>query len=116
MNVFEFFVKMTHPKKKPGWVETTAYFTGDVRKFYDRVRKSTAQTIHVTADADDYKEYAIKYNVGDTQRTGWYRFYPPVDPEEVKGRQIKIRYKKSRPWLIENISEADDDDYDYDER
>ena len=28
MNDFEFFTKLTHPSKRLGWAETTAYFTG----------------------------------------------------------------------------------------
>ena len=31
MNVFEFFTKLTHPSKRLGWAETTAYFTGKKR-------------------------------------------------------------------------------------
>jgi len=108
MNVFEFFVKMTHPKKKPGWVETTAYFTGEVRRYVPSFRHIKAATYHVTAE-ESLNEYAIKYNVNDRQRTGWYVYYPQVDPEDIKGQQIRIRYKKSRPWEIENISGSDDE-------
>ena len=34
MNVFEFFTKINHPEKKAGWVETTAYFTGESIELY----------------------------------------------------------------------------------
>ena len=34
MNVFEFFTKIIHLEKKAGWVETTAYFTGERRLYH----------------------------------------------------------------------------------
>ena len=99
MGLFDFFLKLTHPSKKPGWAETTAYFTGDVRKalkgrtgpFYPRVKSSYQPA--------EYNEYKIKFYVEDREMTGWYIFHPCPDPEpeEIQGMHIKIRYNKRRP-------------------
>ncbi len=107
MNIFEFFSKLTHPDKRKGWVETTAYFTGDRRKTgSDRIsrRAHYPKMLNVTSDKDFF-EYAVKYYVEDIERTGWYLFYPAPDPdaEEIKGEKMKIRYMKKRPWIFESF-------------
>lgn len=104
MNIFEFFLKLTHPPKRFGWVVTTAHFTGAART-PKRARGGYYPLMKITPSAD-FREYEIRYFVGDRQRTGWYIFYPGPDPEpdELPGMTIKIRYKRSRPWIFENIS------------
>ena len=108
MNLFEFFLKLTHPAHKPGWVETKAYFTGKTRQaargkagpYYPRPKA------HYELAA--YREYEVRFYTDDGERTGWYVFYPVPDPDpaSIMGEKIKIRYKKSRPWQFESI-EAD---------
>ena len=97
MNLFEFFVKLTHPEKRNGWVETTAYFTGKVEK----AAMGKTGRYHPA----DYNEYQIKYYAEDKERLGWYIFYPVPnpDPEQLEGTSIRIRYKKSKPWIFEAI-------------
>ena len=104
MNLFGLFVRLTHPAKRFGWKETTAYFTGDTR-IPHRARGGYYPLMTVTSPVEA-KEYAIRYYVDDQVRTGWYLFYPgpDPDPENIKGMALKIRYKKSRPWIFENIS------------
>lgn len=103
MNIFELFVKMTHPEKKAGWVETTGYFTGETRKPYVG-RNSGRKEIITRLDAENCREYAIRYYAEDKERIGWYLFYPlpDPDPEEIEGESMKIRYKKKRPWIFKN--------------
>ena len=105
MNLFEFFVKLTRPSKRFEWIETMASFTGEART-PRRARGGYYPLMTVTTPMA-VKEYAIRYYVGDQPRTGWYLFYPaPVpDAETIRGMTIKIRYKKSRPWIIENINQ-----------
>ena len=107
MNLFGFLGKITHPVKRPGWVETTAYFTGESRRL--KRERGGRNPLMMTAAAD-VREYAVRYFAGDTQRTGWYRFYPgpEPDPEGIKGMTLQIRYKKRRPWIFENISGMDE--------
>ena len=102
MNLFEFFFKMTHPEKKTGWGETTAYFTGECSKAVRHTKTGYRPAEH--------NVYKIKYKVGYKERTGWYEFnpLPDPDPEEIKGTEIKIRYKKSRPWIFEASDDLDE--------
>ena len=101
------FFNLTHPPEKWGWVETTAYFTGDARKAMPKGRVG----FYYHDQPADYNEYGIRYYTDDSERLGWYRFYPSPDPEpeELKGKSVRIRYKKSRPWNYEFVS-----DYEYD--
>ncbi len=104
--LFDFFSSLTHPSKKPGWEETTAVFTGAVRK---------AQIIRRRPDyfykerIADYNEYEIKYYVDDKERTGWYCVYPLPDPDsaDFAGTKLRIRYKKKRPWIFEEIPDLE---------
>ena len=111
MTIFEFFVGLTHPRKRLGWEETTAYFTGEYRTLEGgrvprKARRGYYSLMNVAAPASELHEYVIKYYAEDEERKGWYLFYPAPDPapEDIKGMQIRIRYKKSRPWIFENIS------------
>ena len=99
MNIFSFFVRLTHPRKRWGWVGTTAHFTGHVREAMRRGRPRASRT-DIPAG---FQEYEIVYYAGDTRRTGWYRFYPAPDPEpdEIRGQEIRIRYQRRRPWNFE---------------
>ena len=103
MNLFHFFTKLTHPDKRLGWVETTAYFTGESRK-PQRARGGYYPADVNVVSTEGFLEYGIRYYVGDKETRGWYIFYPSPDPapEELEGLSVKIRYKKSRPWIIEN--------------
>ena len=107
MNLYEFFLKLNHPAKRSGWEETTAYFTGE-RRVVPRGRGRRATVMTVT-DVSCFHEYKIRYYTRDEERTGWYLFYPgpEPDPEEIKGLPMKIRYKRSKPWIFENISESE---------
>ena len=110
MGLFELFTKLTHPEKRVGWVETTAYFTGDTQKpARGRVTGYHPQSLYTFSGAD-FLEYGIKYYADDRERIGWYVFspLPDPDPEEIKGTTIKIRYKKSRPWIFENVENFDE--------
>lgn len=97
MYLFERFVRLTHPKKKFGWEETTAYFTGDVRK--------VAAGAGAQFGLSGRNEYMIRFFTDAGERNAWYSFYPLEDPapEDVYGMEMKIRYKKRRPWMIEHI-------------
>ena len=105
MNVFEFFTKINHPTRKAGWVETTAYFTGERRLCHKgRFKGDSNRVLNITSATEVY-EYAVKYYAEGKERIGWYIFCPAPDPEpeEITGTSMRIRYKKSRPYLFENI-------------
>ncbi len=111
MNLFELFGKVTHPETRRGWVETTAHFTGEAnqinggrvtaRAHYPKLLNVPPSTV--------FNEYAIKYYAEDTEKIGWYLFYPgpDPDPEEIKGTSMKIRYMKKRPWIFEAIDDGE---------
>ena len=107
MNLFGFFTKKNN-EKKTGWVETTAYFTGDVRKALPKGRVG----FYYNDRPAKYNEYKIRYYAGDSERNAWYCFYPEPDPEfeEITDRRINIRYKKNRPWDYEVVSDISSDD------
>ncbi len=104
MNFFGFITKITHPENRNGWVETTAYFTGESRK-PERGRGGYYPVDINVAATDGFLEYGIRYYVGDKERIGWYIFYPAPDPDpnEIKDTPVKIRYMKKRPWIFENV-------------
>ncbi len=111
MNVFEFFTKINHPEKKARWVETTAYFTGERRLYHKgRGRGDSHKALYITSATEVY-EYAVKYYVEDKERIGWYIFCPVPDPEpeDIAGTSMRIRYKKSRPYLFENMDASQRD-------
>ena len=107
MNLFGFFTKKNN-EKKTGWVDTTAYFTGDVRKALPKGRVG----FYYNDRPAKYNEYKIRYYAGDSERNAWYSFYPEPDPEfeEITDRRINIRYKKNRPWDYEVVSDISSDD------
>ena len=109
MNFFSVISKITHPDKRTGWVETIAYFTGEVRK-PERGRGGLYPITTNIASTDGFLEYGIRYYVGDKERIGWYIFYPgpDPDPQEIKDQSVKIRYMKRRPWIFEFIEENRD--------
>lgn len=94
MNFFEFFVNLQNRGKK-SWIETTATFTGKRNKAASRTKVGFAEL--------DYYEYEIIYKVGDKEKRGFYSFYPLPDPEveEIKGKTIRIKYNKKKPYLFE---------------
>ena len=104
MNIYEFFTRLTHPMKRIGWIETTAYFTGEYR-IPHRGRGGYYPKMINTLSTNEFHEYGVKYYVDDKERIGWYLFYPgeDPDPEEIKGTSMRIRYMKRRPWISENI-------------
>ena len=104
MNVYGFFTKLTHPSKRVGWVETTAYFTGKKRLCKRGRFSGTYPKNQMVVSATEIYEYSVKYYVEDKEQVGWYMFYPAPepDPEEIAGTSMKIRYKKSRPYIFEN--------------
>ena len=104
MNLFELFGKFTHPARRSGWEETTAYFTGESR--ISRKAGGGYYPLMNLTPPSDLHEYAIRYYTRDEELTGWYVFYPAPDPapEDIIGTSIRIRSKRSRPWIFENIS------------
>ena len=105
MNLYEYFVRLTHPVKRFGWEETTAYFTGKCRtvpKGRGKGRHYPAMTVTTFSDVH---EYEIRYYTKAEERTGWYLFYPgpEPDPGDIKEMSMTIRYKKSRPWIFEKV-------------
>ena len=107
MNFFDIMLKLNHPNKKTGWVETTASFTGAVRSALKRKRVDFYQH-ELTAD---FNEFEIYYYTDSGRQTGWYSFnpLPGPEPEDISGMQIRIRYQKSRPWNFEVITDNSDD-------
>jgi hypothetical protein len=99
MSIFELFLKLNHPSKKAGWIETRAVFTGKVEK------AAVGKPGHY--HEADYYEYEIKYSADDEERMGWYVFHPSPepDPEDIKGTCIRIRYNRKKPWSFEVIPE-----------
>ena len=93
MNIFELFVKLTHPVKKSGWVETTAYFTGEYRSPRRTGRGRYPSPVRVSS-ATKYYEYMIRDYTEDGERTGWYLFYPGPDPspEDIRGLTFQISH------------------------
>lgn len=94
MNLFEFFLKL-RSKGTDSWVETTAAFTGRRNKAAHRTKAGCREL--------DYYEYEIIYFVGDKEKRGFYSFYPLPDPEAeaVKGKTIRIKYNKKKPYIFE---------------
>ncbi len=99
MGLFRFISNIRHPDRGKGWQDTIAYFTGKAEK---AVVGKAGRYKYV-----DYNEYQIKYYVDGKERTGWYIFYPVPDPapEEIQGKELKIRYNVRKPWIYELIDE-----------
>ena len=99
MGIFEFFLKLNHPSRKTGWIETNAIFTGKMEK------AAVGKPGHYKTV--NYNEYEVKYLTGNGERKGWYVFHPAPDPEpeDIKGTNLRIRYNCKKPWLFEAINE-----------
>ena len=97
MNLFEFFVNLNHRKHDKGWCETKAVFTGN--------REKAALRGKAGYKIADYYSYEIKYIANGEERRGFYAFYPLPDPdvEEIKDTEMRIRYKKKKPYIFEQI-------------
>lgn len=91
MSLFGFFVDLQNNRRK-SWIETTATFTGNRNKFSTKTKVGFKEL--------DYYEYEITYNDGKKIRRGFYTFYPVKDPnpDEIKGKTIKIKYNKKKPY------------------
>ena len=107
VNLFELVGRLTHPEKRAGWEETTAYFIGESRA--SRRTKSGYYPMLNTFSGLECLEYKICYYVEGKEHTGWYLFFPgpDPDPEEMRGSSMRIRYKKSRPEIFEYIPEPE---------
>ena len=103
MDIFSFFVKLTHPRTRRGWAETDAYFTGRCQ-IPRKVRAGHSPWMQVSA-VPVCHEYEIRYFDEAGERTGWYLFYPAPDPDPdiIRGKTVRIRYRKSRPWIFEKV-------------
>lgn len=99
MNLFEIFSSLNHKSRISSWIETTATFTGDRNRAAARTKTGFREK--------EYFEYAITYDVSGKTQTGYYSFYPLPDPEidEIKGKTIKIKYNKRKPYLFELIAD-----------
>ena len=104
LNLFDFFFDLTHRKKEEEWVETVGTFNGNVQKAVDYERYGTKRV--------DYNTYELEYYAGDKKRKGWYTFHPlpEPDPEALKGTTIRMRYMKKRPFIIEEITDEQDEE------
>ena len=85
--------------KKPNWIAKRRRYDADVARSMMRY------------NAEGIQEYEIKYTADFEERTGWYMFFPDPDytPEEIKGTEIRIRYKDSKPWIFEDVPKEEDD-------
>ena len=99
MNLFNIAFRITHLRNPYAWEETVATFTG----------KSEAATVRTRLGPNkaDYNAYEIVYDANGKKMHGWYSFHPLPDPEagELKGSEIRIRFKKRKPYIFEKISE-----------
>ncbi|MBR6403136.1 MAG: hypothetical protein IKS48_07100 [Eubacterium sp.] len=102
MNLFELFVNLTHNRFSPGWENSTATFTGKTDMAYSYTK--------LGSQVKEYKRYEVVYNANDKQVNSWYTFFPvpDPDPETLIGTTMKIRYKRSRPYLFEQIEDSED--------
>ena len=96
MNLFGFFVRLTHHRDMRKWESATAVFTG-------KSEKATIRT-KMGPRAADYNAYEIVYDADGTRRNGWYVFHPldDPDPQSLAGRTMNIRYRKDKPFIFEN--------------
>ncbi len=99
MTAFEVFFKLTHIRSSLVWAETDAVFTG-------KVEKALLRSKHGFYEAS-YNAFQIKYYAGDKLIFASYPFYPleDPDPEELRGKKLRIRYRKLRPHVFEAIHE-----------
>ena len=73
MNLFGFFVRLTHHRDMRKWESATAVFTG-------KSEKATIRT-KMGPRAADHNAYEIVYDADGTRRNGWYVFHPLDDPD-----------------------------------
>ena len=99
MTVFEIFFKLTHIRSSLFWAETDAVFTGKVEKALLRSKSHFYEA--------GYNAFQVKYYAGDKLIYASYPFYPlpDPDPEELRGKKLRIRYRKLRPHVFEAIHE-----------
>lgn len=96
MTLFEHIFQLTHYRNPHLWGETTAVFTGKSEMAVVRTRRL------------NYKAYEIVYYADGRKLSGWYSFHPLEDPEEesLRGMEIKIRYKKRKPYIFERAADT----------
>ena len=104
MDIFDHIMNLSNPKERPGWVNTTGTYTGNVRK-------------GLTGRAGNYghnniNEYEYRYYAEDEERFGYQRWYPlpDPDPEELKGQTVNVRYNKKKPYMVEVVASDEEDD------
>ena len=95
MNLFECISALAHYRIPECWTETTAVFTGKSEMAVIRTRYGPRRA--------NYRAYEIYYYADGKRRSGWYSFHPLPDPEadELRGMNIRIRYKKKKPYIFE---------------
>ena len=81
MNMYEFFTRLTHPVKRIGWVETTAYFTGDYRISHRRRGGYYPKMVNTlsTNEFHEYRAFKIAEKLGINPKavpahTHWWLF------------------------------------------
>ena len=99
MGIFDFILSISNPKEKRGWINTTATYTGKVRKCFTGRPGNYGHC--------DINEYEYLYYVDDKERFGYQRWYPlpDPDPEELKGQTLTVRYNKRKPFLVEIVAD-----------
>ncbi|MBQ1310493.1 MAG: hypothetical protein IIY55_01495 [Blautia sp.] len=99
MNLFALVFRLTHHRNPHAWTETMASFTGKSEAAVVRTRMGPRRA--------DYKAYEIVYHAGGELRHGWYSFHPlpDPDPEEIRGKEIRIRYRKRKPFIFETVNQ-----------
>ena len=99
MNLFELFFRITHYRNSNLWVETEGVFTGKSETANIRTRLGPRKA--------HYNAYEIVYYANGERLRGWYSFYPlpGPEPEELAGNRIRIRYRKTKPFIFEKVSE-----------
>ena len=99
MDIFGFFVRLTHRRSSRRWVNTRAIFTGKTEPAVIRTRMGGRRA--------PYNAYEIVYHAEGKERHGWYVFHPLPDPdaEDVAGTEIDIRYQMDKPFVFEKAGE-----------
>ena len=100
MNFFEMIFKLTHKRSSLIWDETDATFTGKVEKALLHSKSGFYEA--------SYNAFQIRYYAGDKLIYASYPFYPlpDPDPDELRGKKLRIRYKKLRPHVFEAVQSA----------
>ncbi len=97
MNLFEMFFNITHKRSSLIWAETDAVFTGKIEKALLHSKSGFYEA--------SYNAFQIRYYAGDKEIFAGYPFHPLPDPDpaELRGKKLRIRYKKLRPHVFEVI-------------